>query len=95
MLYQPGDRVVVREDLRAQRYYMDDRSAHDSAVAGMIGRAGQIVTIDQGSGKKYKIKEDGGNFWWVDDMFSGLAFEAIDDSIELPPLSALLGGGFQ
>ena len=80
--YQPGDRVVIRSDLRYGRYYMDDDSVSNTAVEGMVRMAGQIVTICQVS-SQYMIEEDNREWHWVDGMFSGLADEGeleIDDA---------------
>lgn len=73
LLYQPGDRVVVRADLiNGQRYYMNDGSASNTAVREMVKMAGQIVTI-RTANRQYTIEED--SWHWVDGMFAGLADE--------------------
>lgn len=76
--YQPGDRVVVRDDLECDvRYRMDHNSVTDVATTAMCHLAGQVVTIDHiNSYGKYRIRElEGLN--WTDEMFDGLADECL------------------
>lgn len=69
MKYKIGSRVRVRKDIECHRYYlMEDGIAEDCVVKEMLKFRGKVVTISYAGGK-YKIKEDGGNFWWVDGMF--------------------------
>ena len=85
--YQPGDRVVVRDDIVADdgvSYYMqDDPSQHNSFVFGMDAFRGKVVTINGMLNGQYKIEEMG--FRWTDEMFAGFeseifsSFPSVDD----------------
>ena len=69
MKYRVGSRVRVRKDIKDRKYYlMDDGVTEDCVVEDMLKFRDKIVTISYADGK-YKIKEDGGDFWWVDGMF--------------------------
>lgn len=68
MKYKVGNRVRVRKDIECGYYLMDDGIREDCVVKDMLEFRGKMVTISYADGK-YKIKEDGGNFWWVDGMF--------------------------
>lgn len=69
MKYKVGSRVRVRKDIEDHEYYlMEDGETEDCVVEDMLKFRGKIVTISYADGK-YKIKEDKGNFWWVDGMF--------------------------
>lgn len=70
--YKVGDRVRVRSDLeRGKRYEMADQVNPDAAVSEMEELRGLVVTIAS-VGQKYCIEEDDGNWFWTDDMFTGL-----------------------
>lgn len=77
--YQPGDRVVVREDLTLTNYAMFDQDNPRTMVVvdEMRSFRGCEVTIagitNTYEGDFYYIAEDEGDFYWSDDMFSGLA----------------------
>lgn len=74
--YQPGDRVIVREDLKdGEQYCMSDNKAYAAnAVYAMTRFAGQAVTIRGFFSGRYLIEEDSG--WvWTDEMFVGLEEE--------------------
>ena len=69
MKYSVGSRVRVRKDLKYREYYtMEDGIRGDCVTKDMLEFCGKVVTISYADGK-YKIKEDGGEFWWVDGMF--------------------------
>lgn len=79
-IYQPGDRVVVREDLlTCTDYAMFDQDNPRTMVVvdEMCSFRGCDVTITEitntDEGDFYHIEEDNGDFYWSDDMFSGLA----------------------
>lgn len=66
--YLPGDKVLVRPDLKPGRYYsMADGSNSNIAVGGMINFAGKVVTISYLSDRQYRIKEY--TCFWTDEMF--------------------------
>lgn len=87
-IYEPGDRVIVREDLDVTggtRYYMigGGSSSSDVAVTEMGEFAGKVCTIERiGLLGRYKICEDGGKWNWTDEMFSGMYDNPAD--IEIP-----------
>ena len=69
MKYNVGSRVHVRKDIKCNEYYlMENGIAEDCVTKEMLKFRGKVVTISYADGK-YKIKEDGGDFWWVDGMF--------------------------
>lgn len=68
MKYGVGSRVRVRKDIERKYYLMEDGITEDCVVKDMLKFRGKVVTISYADGK-YKIKEDGGDFWWVDGMF--------------------------
>lgn len=70
--YKVGDKVRVIRNGEFKRYYMEDKSHHDSMVTEMLEFCGKVVTIER-VGTKYSIKECG--YSWVDEMFEGLAEE--------------------
>lgn len=77
-LLQPGDTVMVRNDLvDGGIYYMDDNSSRNTFVMHMKPYLGKMVTIDKVN-NQYKIKEDGGEWSWTDGMF-----ESVNDVVEL------------
>lgn len=76
MLYKPGDRVVVREDLREDiAYYMaDDPRENNYATSDMCDARGTVLTIQRIEFGEYICEEFSLRFW-TDEMFSGLAEE--------------------
>lgn len=69
MKYKVGSRVHVRKDIKCREYYlMEDGVTMDCVTKEMLKFRGKVVTISY-AGSKYKIEEDGGDFWWVDGMF--------------------------
>lgn len=62
MKYKVGDKVRVRKDLKADKWYGDDR-----VVDAMMPMRGIEVTISQIYNGKYRIKESA--WWWTDEMF--------------------------
>lgn len=71
--YQPGDVVMVRNDLTpGKRYYMDnDPCTFDGATYEMCEMAGRRCTIAEISASgEYLLRDDHGRFGWVDEMFS-------------------------
>lgn len=74
MKYKPGDKVVVRDDLRlGVRYYSKDGGAYSVATPTMIRMRGKVATIKEITYHRYFIYESG--FYWTDDMFDGIAME--------------------
>lgn len=72
LLYRPGDRVIVRPDLkRNTRYYMLNGSeTFNAAVDDMFLLAGKIVTIsDIWLNGQYHV--EGSTWSWTDEMFLG------------------------
>lgn len=68
--YKVGDRVTVRKDLKAGKYYhmKHDPSIMDVVAGTMTEFAGRRVTIKSiAFGGKYRIEE--GGFNWTDEMF--------------------------
>ena len=92
-LYKPGDRVVVRTDLKdnyAGEYRMLDDSDEWNTVTSEMNRlAGKVVTIRKCS-RQYDIEEDGGRYSWTDEMFAGLESQLYDNGpIEIGDLESL------
>lgn len=80
--FKVGDKVIVRPDLiysehDEEKWYsmFYDGSVKEVATLGMCRRyAGKLVTIEKvyskyGGGFKYLIREDGGTYYWTDEMF--------------------------
>lgn len=87
--YKIGDKVIVRKDLVVGDHYgIDPLGAKCRFVCEMDFFKGKTVTIahvDVGilGDIRYNIEEDGGKWWWTDDMFVGLApKEEPEDSAE-------------
>ena len=64
MRYNVGDKVRVRSDLEGSQDYCGVYCTN-----GMAGLKGQIVTIANIDGNRYKIEEDDRFHWWSDDLF--------------------------
>lgn len=75
--YKVGDKVIVREDLiKGDQYYMENTGKRDVVVEAMLKFRGKTVTINRTTTLgEYKISEDGAEWNWTDEMFSGLANE--------------------
>ena len=75
--YKVGDKVIVGEDLIKHRdYYMEKSDRHDVVTDAMLKFRGKTVTIIRTTTLgEYKISEDGAEWNWTDEMFSGLANE--------------------
>jgi len=77
--YKVGDNVIVRKDLVAGDEYGIDLDGMKCLFVGdMNFLKGETVTIAYVSvgisgDIRYHVKEDGGEWWWTDDMFVGLA----------------------
>ena len=66
MKYKVGDRIRVRGDLREKVY------SPFGFTKQMAAMAGSIVTIaeaEEGKPDRYILEEDGGRFWWSEQMF--------------------------
>lgn len=77
---QPGDRVLVREDLGVGRnsYAMlQDPSDRIRAVGSMFDFRGKIVTIRESYKYCLKVREDTWN--WTDEMFEGVVIDTPAD----------------
>lgn len=95
MKYKVGDKVVIKS---ADWYYKNrdeigqvDCGGGTCFIPSMITFCGQIVTISsvQPSLEFYRIKEDGGTFYWTDEMIEGIFSEenkplTFGDSWECP-----------
>lgn len=69
MKYKVGNRVRVRKDIKyGEHYLMENGDEWDCVTKEMLKFRGKVVTISY-AGSKYRIEEDGGDFWWVDGMF--------------------------
>lgn len=93
-LYEPGDRVVVREDLNDDgitEYHMfHNPDEWNTVVSEMYDYAGKTVTINKIIAGQYRIVEDKGFYGWVDEMFAGLESELYGgDPIEIENLESL------
>jgi len=78
LLYQPGDRVIVRSDLRNnERYHMDgDPHIWMYTNEEMRRLAGEVVTIKGRHNCNEDIYSVEGSPWgWTDEMFVGYADE--------------------
>ena len=77
--FQPGDLVFVRDDLSLYSQYamFDNCNNHINAAQSMVDMCGECVTIAEvfqsAFGPRYRIVEDGGEYQWTDNMFSGYA----------------------
>lgn len=87
--YKVGDKVIVRKDLVVEDWYgIDLDGVKCLFVSEMDFLKGETVTItyvDIGilGDIRYNIEEDGGKWWWTDDMFVGLApKEESEDKME-------------
>ena len=71
-MYNPGERVIVRRDLKYKQYNSKlDARVSNTAVADMVSMAGLVVTIKTCENGQYRIEEN--ERWrWVDSMFEGL-----------------------
>lgn len=75
MKYKIGDKVRVRYDLaKGKIYLMSNGFEGDSVESEMLEFKDKEVTISSYTPTgKYHIKEDGEEWCWTDEMFSGLA----------------------
>lgn len=95
-LYNVGDVVLVREDLKEDSYkYEDTDVSRLDTVEEMLQYRGMEVTITErfhvlgGRAVAYNIAEDEDGWLWCADMFEGLAGDNQDMSIDL---GCLIGG---
>lgn len=95
-LYNVGDVVLVREDLKEDSYkYEDTNVSRLDAVEEMLQYRGMEVTITKrfhvlgGRAVAYNIAEDEDGWLWCADMFDGLAGDNQDMSVDL---GCLIGG---
>lgn len=74
MKHKVGDKVRIREDLKENVYY-----GEYFAVSEAIRFGGKTVTISDIDMSKfsYEIEEDGGKFYWTDEMFDLAAKDLI------------------
>ena len=80
MSYNVGDKVRVRSDLEGNQDYCGLYCCNE-----MAGFKGQIVTIAEINGNRYKIKEDDKFYWWSDDLFEDTTIgNTIDKLINNP-----------
>lgn len=85
MMYKPGDKVMIRPDLREYEcYYMLSGPKKGKGmfrtVPSMVAQAGKVFTIKKirENGRGYQLKEY--DFGWTDSMFES-ANECICDSL--------------
>lgn len=95
-LYNVGDVVLVREDLKEDSYkYEDTDVSRLDTVEEMLQYRGMEVTITErfhvldGRAVAYNIAEDEDGWLWCADMFEGLAGDNQDMSVDL---GCLIGG---
>ena len=95
-LYNVGDVVLVREDLKEDSYkYEDTDVSRLDTVEEMLQYRGMEVTITErfhvlgGRAVAYNIAEDEDGWLWCADMFDGLAGDDQDMSVDL---GCLIGG---
>jgi hypothetical protein len=86
--YKPGDRVVVRPDLRGGVLYkmLDSSGESNDATEEMIELADKVVTIVATNGQ-YRIY--GSSFNWTDEMFLGLESNVYGEDIVAPDIDEL------
>ena len=85
MMYKPGDKVMIRPDLREYEcYYMLSGPKKGKGmfctVPSMVAQAGKVFIIKKirENGRGYQLKEY--DFGWTDSMFES-ANECICDSL--------------
>lgn len=77
---QPGDRVLVRDDLgegRNSYAMLQDPSERIRAIYSMLDFRGKIVTIRESYKYCLKVREDTWN--WTDEMFEGVVIDTPAD----------------
>ena len=93
MKYKVGDKVRVREDLKADNWY-----GNEIVVSGMTRLKGKIVTISKVRYDKYEIEEDNKIWWWTDEMFLPITKYKIGDKVlvreDLEPYQRYRGQSF-
>lgn len=79
MKYKIGDKVRVRDDLELDKWYsMSNHNFSDFVNSEMIMFKGkEVTTSDDNFYGMYRIKEDNGDWCWVDEMFSGLVTDRL------------------
>lgn len=81
MRHKIGDKVTIRKDLLADKFYGE---AKIYCNEDMARRAGEVVTIREYNGKhRCKIKEDAYDWTWCDEMFEEMGDEK-DDPVSNP-----------
>ena len=99
--FSVGDVVTVRTDLEIDAdYYSDGYEWYDTFVEEMSRFKGERVTISRIFGEtcKYEIEEDGGGYYWTDEMFveyHGRDMVSSEDDYELPTEDELRAFLFQ
>lgn len=94
-LYNKGDHVVIRDDLKRGTYtamFKEDNGdiVTELCTPEMERMAGRLVTIQSVNHRgKYKIVEDGGNYWWIDTFFGGREEDAEPIAASVLPLESL------
>ena len=80
MRYKVGDRVRVRRWETMEKQYKVTKYG-DIDISGIPFDkkrkpfCGQVVTIKKVADGQYRIKEDDGYWFWIDEMFEGYAFK--------------------
>lgn len=83
MKYKIGDKVKIRDDLKANSRYSTNtrfKSILVVASSSMADLAGKMVTIKQVREGKYFLEEN--NHWWIDAMFSDKAERKFNGLLE-------------
>ena len=94
-LYNKGDRVVIRDDLKQGNYtalFKDDDGdiVTELCTVEMERMAGKVVTIVSVNNRgKYHIAEDRGYFWWIDTFFGSTEDDVKPIAASTLPLESL------
>ena len=81
MNYSVGDVVRIRHDLaeRGQNGEFDFSVGYDNTMGEYAGR---IMTIAEVYSNSYKLKEDGGRWWWMDEMLESVFNDKKESKME-------------
>ena len=83
MKYKIGDKVKIRDDLKANSWYLTNNRFESVLVvasSSMADLAGKTVTIKQVREGRYFV--EGNDHWWIDAMFSGKAERKFNGLLE-------------
>lgn len=86
-MYNIGDMVMIRPDLREQNYPDEEFfSSGTLAVYSMLEYAGQITKITRFNGKNYQVACDDGEWYWSYDMFAPVQTKETNENLILETL---------